>query len=473
LKNNLLKKFLSFSIGGYVNAVIGFFMLPFITRILTPEEYGIASLIAILVDMLVIMCSMGLDQGLVRFFYEEDEDNRGRLLYNSISYPIIFFFILSIILFIFKDKITFFILNKNDNFLWKVILVSILFRILHLFSILIIRMQQKGKLFSFLNILLKVSEFLFILILYKIYKNSYKILILASLFSFILTSLLSIFFERKIWTFSGKEKITKKELLKYSFPLVLTMGLTWLFASADKLTIKYFSDLNQVGLYSSSFKIVSIISVIQSGFTTFWTPIVYEHYSKNPEDTLFYKKANDYLSIIFFSMGLGILIFRDLIVFLLGDKYYLSKFIMPMLIFIPVMYLISETTVMGISFKKKSKYFLYISIVVSITNILGNIILVPFLGAKGAAISTGISYILFFVLRTYFSNKLINFNFNLKRIYFIIILFLGYALFLTFYDNIFFNIGIGILLQIIIIVAYFPILKELYFKYFKNKIKIF
>lgn len=469
MKNNLLKKFLSFSIGGYVNAVIGFFMLPFITRILTPEEYGIASLIAVLVDMLVIMCSMGLDQGLVRFFYEEDEDNRGRLLYNSISYPIIFFFILSIILFIFKDKITFFILNKNDNFLWKVILVSILFRILHLFSILIIRMQQKGKLFSFLNILLKVSEFLFILILYKIYKNSYKILILASLFSFILTSLLSIFFERKIWTFSGKEKITKKELLKYSFPLVLTMGLTWLFASADKLTIKYFSDLNQVGLYSSSFKIVSIISVIQSGFTTFWTPIVYEHYSKNPEDTLFYKKANDYLSIIFFSMGLGILIFRDLIVFLLGDKYYLSKFIMPMLIFIPVMYLISETTVMGISFKKKSKYFLYISIVVSITNILGNIILVPFLGAKGAAISTGISYILFFVLRTYFSNKLINFNFNLKRIYFIIILFLGYALFLTFYDNIFFNIGIGILLQIIIIVAYFPILKELYFKYIKKR----
>jgi hypothetical protein len=469
LKNNLLKKFLSFSIGGYVNAVIGFFMLPFITRILTPEEYGIASLIAVLVDMLVIMCSMGLDQGLVRFFYEEDEDNRGRLLYNSISYPIIFFFILSIILFIFKDKITFFILNKNDNFLWKVILVSILFRILHLFSILIIRMQQKGKLFSFFNILLKVSEFLFILILYKIYKNSYKILILASLFSFILTSLLSIFFERKIWTFSGKEKITKKELLKYSFPLVLTMGLTWLFASADKLTIKYFSDLNQVGLYSSSFKIVSIISVIQSGFTTFWTPIVYEHYSKNPEDTLFYKKANDYLSIIFFSMGLGILIFRDLIVFLLGDKYYLSKFIIPMLIFIPVMYLISETTVMGISFKKKSKYFLYISIVVSITNILGNIILVPFLGAKGAAISTGISYILFFALRTYFSNKLINFNFNLKRIYFIIILILGYALFLTFYDNIFLNIGIGILLQIIIIVAYFPILKELYFKYIKKR----
>lgn len=469
MENNLLKKFISFSIGGYINAIIGFFMLPFITRILSPEEYGIASLIAVFIDMLVIICSLGLDQGLVRFFYEEDEDNRGKLLYNSIFYPIIFFFILSVILFIFKNKISFFILNKNDDFLWKIIIISILFRLLHLFSILIIRMQQKGKMFSFFSILLKISEFLFILILYKIYKNNYKILVLASLFSFMLTSLLSVFFERKIWTFSGKEKITRRELLKYSFPLILTMALTWLFASADKLTIKYFSDLNQVGLYSSSFKIVSIISVIQSGFTTFWTPVVYEHYSKNPEDRVFYKKANDYLSFIFFSMGLGILIFRDTLVFLLGKEYYPSKFIIPMLIFIPVMYLISETTVMGISFKKKSKYFLYISAIVSVINILGNILLVPFFGAKGAAISTGLSYILFFVLRTYFSNKLINFGFNLKRIYFIIVLFLSYALFLTFYDNIYFNIGLGLLFQIILIVVYFPVLKELYFKYVKKR----
>ena len=446
MENNLLKKFISFSIGGYINAIIGFFMLPFITRILSPEEYGIASLIAVFIDMLVIICSLGLDQGLVRFFNEEDEDNRGKLLYNSIFYPIIFFFILSVILFIFKNKISFFILNKNDDFLWKIIIM-----------------------FSFFSILLKISEFLFILILYKIYKNNYKILVLASLFSFMLTSLLSVFFERKIWTFSGKEKITRRELLKYSFPLILTMALTWLFASADKLTIKYFSDLNQVGLYSSSFKIVSIISVIQSGFTTFWTPVVYEHYSKNPEDRVFYKKANDYLSFIFFSMGLGILIFRDTLVFLLGKEYYPSKFIIPMLIFIPVMYLISETTVMGISFKKKSKYFLYISAIVSVINILGNILLVPFFGAKGAAISTGLSYILFFVLRTYFSNKLINFGFNLKRIYFIIVLFLSYALFLTFYDNIYFNIGLGLLFQIILIVVYFPVLKELYFKYVKKR----
>ena len=88
--------------------------------------------------------------------------------------------------------------------------------------------------------------------------------------------------------------------MKFSAPLVLTLALTWVFASSDKITIKMFKDLGEVGIYSGAFKVVSLLTVIQSGFTTFWTPTALEHYSKNPEDTEFYKKANDYLSLIFF-----------------------------------------------------------------------------------------------------------------------------------------------------------------------------
>ena len=74
LKNNLIKKFLSFSIGGYVNALIGLLTVPIVTRMLSPEQYGIASLISIIVEMLVVFCSLALDQSFVRFFYEVEED---------------------------------------------------------------------------------------------------------------------------------------------------------------------------------------------------------------------------------------------------------------------------------------------------------------------------------------------------------------------------------------------------------------
>ena len=467
LKNNLIKKFLSFSIGGYVNALIGLLTVPIITRILSPEQYGIASLISIIVEMLVVFCSLALDQSFVRFFYEVEEEERGKLLQDCLYYPMFITIFSSLIIFIFRNQISIFILGKKEKVIWLIIVFSIVALIIKSFAFLVVRMQQKGGLYSFFYILIKVVEFSFILLFFKIYGNDYKVIVLATLFSTLITSLLMIVVERKIWRLVGKRKIEKKELLNFSAPLVLTLALTWVFASSDKITIKIFSNLKELGLYSGAFRIVSVISVIQTGFTSFWTPFIYERYSKNPDDLVFYKKANDYLSLIFFLIGITILATRNIIIILLGEKYYDSLFIVPMLIFVPIMYLISETTMMGIGFKKKSKYFLYISIIVAIFNIVGNILLVPKYGAKGAATSTGISYIIFFSFRTYFSIKLINFGFNLKRIYTVIALLLCYALYLSFYNNLKYTILLGVLLIILVLLIYKSVLLELKQKFIK------
>ncbi len=467
LKNNLIKKFLSFSIGGYINALIGLLTVQIVTRMLSPEQYGIASLISIIVEMLVVFCSLALDQSFVRFFYEVEEEERGKLLKDCLYYPVFITIFSSLIIFIFRNQISIFILGKKEKVIWLIIVFSIVALIIKSFAFLVVRMQQKGGLYSFFYILIKVVEFSFILLFFKIYGNDYKVIVLATLFSTLITSLLMIVVERKIWKLGGKRKIEKKELLNFSAPLVLTLALTWVFGSSDKITIKIFSNLKELGLYSGAFRIVSVISVIQTGFTSFWTPFIYERYSKNPDDLVFYKKANDYLSLIFFLIGFSILATRNIIIILLGEKYYDSLFIVPMLIFVPIMYLISETTMMGIGFKKKSKYFLYISIIVAIFNIIGNILLVPKYGAKGAAISTGISYIIFFSLRTYFSLKLINFGFNLKRIYMVTILLLCYALYLSFYNNLKYTILLGGLLIITVLLIYKSVLLELKQKFIK------
>ncbi len=469
MKNNLIKKFLSFSIGGYINILIGLFTVPITTRMLSPEQYGISSLITTVTSFMFVVCCLGTEQGFVRFFYEEKEENRGKLLYNCLFYPFFISIIVFVGIYLFRNKISIFFLGYEEKYIWLILIGSILFSSLNNFSLLIIRMQQRGKLYSFFNVLLKSLEFVLILCLYKMYGNNYKTLVLAVFFSLVIVSIFSLCAERKIWKFKGKSSNTKKDILLFSLPLTLTMALNWIFASSDKIIIKILSNTTELGLYSGAFKIIALLSVLQTGFTTFWTPVSLERYTKNPEDTEFYRKINNYLSLIFFSLGIGILMFRNIITLLLGKEYYDSIYIMPMLVFVPIMYLLSETTHMGISFKKKTKYYLYISIIVSITNLIGNLILVPYFGAKGAAISTGISYIIFFSLRTYFSTKLINFRFNLKRIYLIIFLLFLYALLLSFYNKIIINILIGIIIEIIILLMYSSMLKKFY-KYLKFSI---
>ena len=469
LKSNLIKKFLSFSIGGYINIFIGLLTIPITTRLLSPEQYGISSLITTITSFMFVICCLGTEQGFVRFFYDEKEQNRGKLLYNCLYYPFYISVMIFFLIYIFRERISLFFLGYNEKYFWLIFMWSILLRSLNNYSSLVIRMQQKGKVYSFCNVLLKVTEFLFILFLYKKYGDNYKTLVIAILLSLCIVTLFSIAIERKFWLFGGDSKISKKEILEFSIPLTLTMALNWVFASSDKIVIKSLSNITELGLYSGAFKIISLLSVLQTGFTTFWTPVVYEHYSKNPEDREFYKKANDYLSLVFFLIGIGLLMFRNIIILLLGDKYREAVYIMPMLIFIPIMYLLSETTHMGIGFKKKTKYYFYISIIVSITNLIGNIILVPYLGAKGAAISTGLSYIIFFSCRTYFSNKLINFNFDLKRLYLIIILNLCNALILSFVNFWKIDILLGSIIGLVTIFLYKEEIIELNLKYIKRR----
>ena len=98
------------------------------------------------------------------------------------------------------------------------------------------------------------------------------------------------------------------------------------------------------------------------------------------------------------------------------------------------MYTISETTVGGLVFMKKSNMQIIVSLGACVTNIIGNILLVPTLGCKGAAISTGISYIVLFTLRTVLANKYFYVNFYLKKFYFVTVMALLYAFYNTFYE---------------------------------------
>lgn len=200
------------------------------------------------------------------------------------------------------------------------------------------------------------------------------------------------------------------------------------------------------------------MNIVKNGFSTFWVPVAYEKYQKNPEEKKFFEDIHDYISLAMLLSGVFLLLSKNFIVLILGDKFRDAAGIMPMLIMMPLMYTVSETTVLGINFKKKTNYHLTISIGAAIANIIGNMLLVPRFGAKGAAISTGIAYILFFTLRTYYSQRCVYFNFNLKRFYFLTSLLFIYALYLTFYSNLKITIISAIGITVIILWSYNKIL---------------
>ena len=82
---------------------------------------------------------------------------------------------------------------------------------------------------------------------------------------------------------------------------------------------------------------------------------------------------------------------------------------------------------------KKSKMQIAVSAGACLANIIGNILLVPYLGCKGAAISTGIAYIVFFTLRTVLSNRYFYVDYKLGRFYLLTLAAVLYSFYTTFF----------------------------------------
>lgn len=404
-------------------------------------------------EILGAVALLGADQSFNRFFYDEEEDKRKYLLRTCLKLSLTAFAILSIFVLFFYKEVSHFIFTYTSFWLILLLILFAFLRIISTFASVVIRMQQKGKIFSLKLVLSKSLEFAGILMFAFMIGNKFEVIIYAYIFSMAVVSIIVIVIERDFWNFfkkgTTKIKNNSSAILKYGAPLMITLLMSMLFESIDRIAIKQWADFTEIGLYSAAFKIITILNTLQLNFTAFWVPLSYEKFKKNPNDKRFFREMQVIVSFAMLIIAVLVLMFKGTIVHLLGAEYGGAAQIMPFLIFVPVMYTISEVTVVGINFYKKTKLHILVVGIVCLFGVIGNVLLVPHLGAVGAAISTGFAYILFFSLRTYLASKYFKVGYKLYQLYTCITLLVGYAFYATFSENEIYTFLIGVFLLIL------------------------
>ena len=448
MKKNFLHHFLIIGSGTIVNMFIALISTPLITRLIDPTEYGQLSIFNMYAGIAEMILCLGLDQALVRYYYENKEtDYKRALLFKCIKLPIIITIFASII----------FILCVNigminfefDTFISTLLCICVLVQVIYRFSLLVLRLEFNSKLYSAVNIIRKAAYLVFAVVLALLFKNNYLVLlVIATVASCFLSMIISIIDQPEIWDIRKNKNavcfISNTELLKYAMPYIISMGVTQIFQAIDKISLNMYRSYAEVGIYSSTLTLVSIFNIIQTTFNALWSPMQVEHYTNDPEDHSFYQKGNQVITVIMFFIGLSLILVKDVFAFLLGEKYREAAYILPFLIFNPIMYTASETTVGGLVFKKKSNMQVVVALGACITNIIGNTLLVPKLGCQGAAISTGVSYIVFFTLRTTLANKYYYTDFKLSKFYLLTVATCVYAFYNTFWNfSVFSVIGLN------------------------------
>ncbi len=438
MNNNFFKHFMVIGTSTIINMIVGLITTPIITRLVGTSAYGQFSIFTMYVSIGVMVLCMGLDQGIIRFYKTENSLEYRRMLIRACCIlPIIVASIFTAVLVILSAKNI--IVFEFDTQIVFLLGITILIQIINRLNMVQLRSAYKTKQFAFINSSYKIIYIVFVIIFVVGIKMEHlKSLVIATIISYLVVVIVGIYFQKsewKIWSIHYDKKFNYKELYKYSLPYVISMGVTTLFQAIDKISLNRYCSYSEVGVYASAMNIIQIFAIVQSTFNTLWAPLAVEHFQNNPEDKEYYRRGNRIITVIMFSIGIGLILFKDVFVLLLGSDYRQASYIIPFLIFNPIMYTISETTVGGIVFYKKSTMQIVVAVIACVTNIIGNTILVPIYGCQGAAISTGLSYIVFFVARTLIANRYYKIDWKLKRFFVLTISTAFYALYNSFFDS--------------------------------------
>lgn len=467
-RKSFIQQFVSLGVGSVIYLLVGLIGTPIITRLVDPVSYGDYSIFGVYSNIGYMICMLGLDQAFVRYYYVNNSIRyHSRLLYECLIPSIVVVAVGGIA----AIGITW-SLNPNGGVFGSVtelsmIVLHMILLVVNRYGMLNARLQKDTVTYSAISIVQKSLFILFSVALVLWHKNHfYQLLVASTLLSTLIVDIMSVWKQRRIWLPEKADDtivvVPRREIFRYGIPLMFSSGITLLFNALDKLALDRFCTRADVGVYTSALNLLAVLSVIRSSFSAIWIPSAVEHYEKNPEDVSFFQKGNAFVTILMLIFGAGMIICKDLFVLLLGEEYREAAFVFPFLIFEPIMYTISETTVTGLVVKKKSSYQVLVAVVACVTNFAGNWLLTPRMGPKGAAISTGFSYIIFFALRTFLSNRIFYINYHLPKLIIMITLLAGLAFYGSNYGFSMIQVGFFVLYACILLLVYFKEFKEAY-----------
>lgn len=464
-KPSILKGFIDYFYGNFIVLLLGFISLPVITRVLSTNEYGRTSLFSSVVSIIYICAILGLDQSYIRYYFKEGVDTV-KLFKQCLVPPLLLIVVLTCIYAIFADKFNIILFGKSGIDVTMLVVGYTLTSVFERFLFLNIRMDQKGKLYSNLNILSKVLYIAFIFVFVYVLGDDFRVGMYALTLPLVIVTLICgirfivISRSRTVVT----HEVSTKELLTYGVPFVPMLLMEWLLSSMDKWSIRFFNGFDETGVYSAAMQIMTILLTFKITYVAFWAPIAMEKYEKEPEEVVkpFFEDMFQKVQFLCMLAAFGLTAFRGIIVLILGKDYREAIKIIPFLSLMPVLSILFEMTGQGVKFKGKIKYFNVASVIAIIINLVGNTLLVPKFCGLGAAFATALTYIVYFLVGTYFGNKCYPTNYDFKKLAIALFAYMVYAGYASFCNDEMINVIVGVVCIVLLMILNHKTVKSLF-----------
>lgn len=395
-----------------IGRVLNYLLVPIYTRVLDESAYGTVVEWYSYIALFLVVLTYGLETAFFR--YSQDSTDKKRVFGTSLTSIVSTSLLFLVIVFMFINPISS-ALQYSLHAEYVVYFALILFfDAINTIPFANLRAENKPKKFVIIKltgIFLNIGMNLFLVILVPYVVNNHNgfltdifltffdkndlisYILLSNLISSGFTSLLfvgdffkfSYRFDFKLW----------KKMMVYALPL-LVFGLAGVVNEVmDRVLLKYLlpSDISlaYVGIYGACYKVAVLMTIFIQAYKYAAEPFFFAKH-KDTDARQTYATVMNYFVIVTSLIFLGTMLYLDLVIYFVGDKFRSGRDVIPILLLANMFLGIYYNLSIWYKLTDKTKFGAYISIFGAVITLALNFYWIPRIGYMGSAWATFICY---------------------------------------------------------------------------------
>lgn len=277
----MLRKFLKdgvlYGLGSTVSKALAVLIVPIYTRLLNQQDFGALDYLAVFGTLSSFIVPLNITQGLARYFAQSPSDLRKKDLASSgIWFTAMTYALWLVVSQLWATPISDLLLGESWTNVFRIAAISFATTGVFYYFQNQLRWSMKPRQFalvSVLNVLVKVSLAVGLIV---VAGWGIEGIFLATIVADLLSSLWSWWFCRDIYGLVFRMH-SLKIMLAFSLPLVPNSIAAFLATFLDRVMIKYFLGLDDLGVYSVGARVAGAVGLVLGGFQAAVLPLVYQH----------------------------------------------------------------------------------------------------------------------------------------------------------------------------------------------------
>ena len=391
-----------------INALIPFLLLPILTRVLTPAEYGIIAMFTVSIGIFNAFTGLSLHGAVnVRYFDLSKEEMK-----NYIS--------TCVLLLIISTLLVLLVVISSNSWLptvlgipndWLIVAV-IISGFQFIANIRLALWQVTGKAWSYggFQISRTLLDALLSLVLILGVSMAWQGRLLAQSIAFLTFGGIALYwlYKEDFFKLPERFRLYSRDALSFGIPLIPHTIGGLLVITTDRIIIANILGNDSVGIYMVAFQVSQVLGLIADSFNKAYAPWLYKQLSKTDKSNhpFIIKGTYAYFLIIMILAIIFGFTAPYLVQFMAGNEFWLSG---TLVIYIAIGFAFGGCYYMVVNylfFAKKTKNLAITTFMTGIINIPLTYFLVMKYGLEGAAIAFLIIKLLNFIIIWPLSNKL-------------------------------------------------------------------